>query len=67
MSAPRQINLDGTYTVPACKHRPRTRLQQLLRSGRIGMVETCRCGAARERTQRTDGQFETTDWSTSPS
>lgn len=40
-----------------CKHRRRERATHLLRSGRVGTIEQCRCGA-----QRVVYRRESTDW-----
>lgn len=67
MSAPRQINLDGSLVPLEHSHRISAKRTEthLLRNGRIGTLERCRCGYYRVVTRRTDGQREATDWAAS--
>jgi hypothetical protein len=61
----RQLNLDGTYRHPACKHRARTRETSLQRA-RYHEIETCRCGATRTRTLELSGAYALTPWTPDP-
>lgn len=65
MSA-RQINLDGSFTFPACKHRARTKDALRTPDGRFIQTETCRCGASRTRALQLGGGYDVSDWTPSP-